>query len=89
MEHQAIIKILQELDAGRNLTLLYASTGKRIMLSRLSHVFVISRLTRLSQVECAQPIPEWGDTFPARHYPLTFEGVDGLVQVAIPAPHHY
>ena len=87
MEHiDAIIKILEAVEAGGYPILLDASTGKQTLLSGFSHVFLVSRLTRLSHVECAQPLPEWGDTFPEGYYHLTFEGHDGLVQIAMPAP---
>ena len=86
MESNAIIKILEVVEAGGYTILLDASTGEQILISALSHVFLVSRLTRLSQVECAQPLPEWGDTFPEGYYHLTFEGHDGLVQIAMPAP---
>lgn len=86
MESNAIIKILEAVEAGGYPILLDASTGEQILLSALSPVFLVSRLTRLSQVECAQPLPEWGDTFPEGYYHLTFEGHDGLEQIAMPAP---
>lgn len=87
MEHiDAITAVLRAIDAGQRPILLESWTGVKHELSPLTHAFIIAKLVHLEQIECAQPLPEWEGTFPEGYYHLTFEGHDGLVQIAMPAP---